>query len=139
MIDFPNGSFTLCLQLNRSKRPLTAADGTVEELTDEDQLDRIFSRTGERVFAPGGAVPARCIVPISIEFHNPYVFMIVKQVDEDTADMIKEYRDMLWNDNIKTMKDEIDQAKIQNATAERFAKQRIEKAKSEASESTVKE
>lgn len=84
MLEYFNDSVTLCLALNATKKPLGN-----EQISDETQLDRIFSRSNEPVYTPSGPIPAKRVLVQHMKFHNPYVFLIVKIVSEEDANWIK--------------------------------------------------
>ena len=112
MFEYENDSISLCIQLNKSPVTRKSPDNFVETVSDEIQLDRILSRSDERVYTPNGVVTGKQIVIQRLEYHNPYVFLVAKIVPVKIADMIKMEYDLRWRMTLKNIEDNIEDMKI---------------------------
>lgn len=105
---YENDSLGICIQLNKGKTTRISPDGFKEDISDEDQLDRILSRSDkDRVYTPRGVVFGKQVIVQDLKFHNPYIFIIVKIVPVDVADKIKNHNDIEWTKWINNLNTEI--------------------------------
>ena len=116
MYNHANGSVTICLRLNGSKiEQRNNITNKIENIKDEEQLDRIFTRSDELVYTGYfGAIPAKRVIIQDLMFTNPYVLLIAKIATEEEADIIREYEELSWKDKIESYKTTIKNIKFKN-------------------------
>jgi len=108
MLEFANGSISIIIQLNRTKQYPIGPRGKEIKLADEEILDKILSKTDDLVPAAGQLIAAKRIIPQRMMYQNPYILIVAKVVDNETADMIRNYNEMTWNEKIEFMKEYIE-------------------------------
>lgn len=108
MLNYANDSLTFCIQLSEAKKPRpTGVDGAIEQITQEEMLDRIVSRSEKLVATPAGVVKGKRVLIQKLWFHNPYVFIIAKILPEEVASLYKEHEELEWEASIEDLKDKI--------------------------------
>lgn len=112
MLNYANGSLTFCIQLNEGKKPRPIGpNGAMVQITQEEMLDRITSRSEDLVATPGGIVKGKQVMIQELWYHNPYVFIIAKILPEEVASLYKEHEELEWEASVEELKDKIKELK----------------------------